>query len=325
MKEKLIEYYNDGKFKIIGTYFDKKLHGTYEEYYQNGLLKEKGEYKYGNKTGSYLYYHDNGNLHKSITYESHDGKELKRGPYKIFDKDGTLIREGTHDSIGDRYKEYYSNGNVKLEVEYIASDSIIMTSYYEDGKLHKIDTMEGECVEYYDNGQLKEKKNYYSHILDGPYESYFKNGQLKEKATYKLYDNQASVYHGDYELYYENGQIRAKGMFKNGRKFGLFEKFHENGQLRERGNYIFKDWASIGNLKLYYEDADLKYHNHLDEAKYKVPDVLHGIFESYYDNGILKERANYRRGKKDGTYLSYNENGKLLKKDIYKNGKPIRS
>jgi len=52
---------------------------------------------------------------------------------------------------------------------------------------------------------------------------------------------------------------------------------------------------------------------------------LYGIFESYYDNGILKERANYRRGKKDGTYLSYNENGKLLKKDIYKNGKPIRS
>lgn len=306
MKEELIEYHDNGKVKKSGTYIDKKLHGAYEEYYKNGYLKEKGEYKNGFKTGLYLYYHDNGNLHKAITYESYDGKEIKQGPYKFFDRDGALQREGSYS--GDSYKEFYSNGNIKSEV-----NPITVKSYYEDGKLHKIVTIEGENVEYYDNGQLKEKwiNNY--HSLEGPYESYFKNGQLKEKATYKHYKS-VSVYHGDYKLYYKNGQIKAKGVFKNGLKFGLFEKFYENGQLRERGNYIFKDWNSIGNLKLYYEDADLKYHNHLDEAKYEVPDILHGIFESYYENGILKERANYSDGEKDGTCLLYDEDGKLLNK-----------
>ena len=47
--------------------------------------------------------------------------------------------------------------------------------------------LEGQYERYYENGQLKIKKNGKDRKQCGPYEEYYENGQLKKKGTYKDY------------------------------------------------------------------------------------------------------------------------------------------
>ena len=41
----------------------------------------------------------------------------------------------------------------------------------------------------------------------------------------------------------------------------------------------------------------------------------------YHENGQLKEKGNYKDGKKEGEWLSYHENGQLFTKENHKDGK----
>jgi len=45
------------------------------------------------------------------------------------------------------------------------------------------------------------------------------------------------------------------------------------------------------------------------------------ICYSYYENGIIKEKTNYKNNLKDGTSFIYDESGQLVSIDTYKNGK----
>jgi len=47
----------------------------------------------------------------------------------------------------------------------------------------------------------------------------------------------------------------------------------------------------------------------------------HGLWETYYENGLLKNKANYRDGKNDGTWEVYSYDGSLSVKGIFKDGK----
>jgi antitoxin component YwqK of YwqJK toxin-antitoxin module len=40
-------------------------------------------------------------------------------------------------------------------------------------------------------------------------------------------------------------------------------------------------------------------------------DVLNGVSESYYPNGILQESKTYKKGKLNGTHIKMYENGKM--------------
>ncbi|WP_338987250.1 hypothetical protein [Fusobacterium polymorphum] len=74
-----------------------------------------------------------------------------------------------------------------------------------------------------------------------------------------------------------------------------------------------------GNFESFYENGNLKekgkvYQEYLDTKFEKI-----GNFECFYENGKLKERGNYRYpGKKDGLFEYYSQNGKLIKKKIIK-------
>ena len=70
------------------------------------------------------------------------------------------------------------------------------------------------------------------------------------------------------------------------------EEFHSNGKLKIRINYQPK---SDGGKE-------------------------HGLFESYYKNGKLSSKENYKDGKRDGLWEGYHENGRLDVKGCYNNG-----
>ena len=46
-----------------------------------------------------------------------------------------------------------------------------------------------------------------------------------------------------------------------------------------------------------------------------------GAWVSYYENGQLTYKGNYKNGKKEGAWVSYWMNGQLYYKGNYKNGK----
>jgi len=52
-------------------------------------------------------------------------------------------------------------------------------------------------------------------IRDGEYIEYFENGNIREKCNFVN-----NTYHGKYESYYENGIMEKSGMYENDEKQG---------------------------------------------------------------------------------------------------------
>ena len=83
----------------------------------------------------------------------------------------------------------------------------------------------GILVEYFENGQLKQKGNHKDGEQDGSYETYDENGQLKQKGNHK-----DGEWVGLLETYHENGQLELKGNLKDGKEHGLFNYFNQDGE-----------------------------------------------------------------------------------------------
>ena len=48
-----------------------------------------------------------------------------------------------------------------------------------------------------------------------------------------------------------------------------------------------------------------------------------GIVESYYENGNLRNKVNYKDGKKDGVWVNFNQDGSLEKTETWKDDEKI--
>lgn len=68
-----------------------------------------------------------------------------------------------------RYRDYYTNGVMKSEGEYVSIDR-------DDDKKTVFD---GECVSYFENGKVKEKRRLFNGILHGEYTSYYDSGLVE--------------------------------------------------------------------------------------------------------------------------------------------------
>ena len=61
------------------------------------------------------------------------------------------------------------------------------------------------------------------------------------------------------------------------------------------------------------------------EAKRIDDEVKNDVVETYYDNGQLKSRANYKDDKLDGLHESWYKNGQPQESTMYKDGKPDKA
>ncbi len=93
-------------------------------------------------------------------------------------------------------------------------------------------------------------------------------------------------------------------------------------KLQEEKKYDWLDWVYV-NCKLsglcesWYENGQLAYRKNYKAGKED------GLWESWYENGKLEYRANYKAGKEDGLCERWYENGKLEYRRNYKAGKII--
>ena len=67
----------------------------------------------------------------------------------------------------------------------------------------------------------------------------------------------------------------------------------------------------------YFENGQLQ-----QRANFKAGE-LDGLYESYFENGQLTSRSNWKAGKRDGLGEIYNENGQLTSRSNWKAGERI--
>jgi len=129
------------------------------------------------------------------------------------------------------------------------------------GKIRK-GKIEGQWLEYHQNGQLWIKKNYKDGKQEGKWTEYHSNGQLWFKSNYTEGKKE-----GQWLQYYNDGELRDKGNYRKGKREGEWLNYNHKGQLQ---------------YEEYYKDGK-----------------VHGesFFYTYYENGQLKETNIYKDGK----------------------------
>jgi len=179
--------------------------------------------------------------------------------------------------------EYFDNGDESNYINY---------EYYENGRIHRIDTIHGDQVvgtpiEYYPSGVVHRKdtlfhpRNIKSTQWDGIMTNYFEDGKIsgqfevrsgKIKGFSRHYDRSGNllktyylddtIKNGEYREYHPNGKIYVKTAYKHDTLTGFVFLFDENGDsLKYYNTYKgelsmpYKRWLSNGNI-LYGAFAD---------------------------------------------------------------------
>ena len=110
---------------------------------------------------------------------------------------------------------------------------------------------EGVRKSFYENGNLREEKEFRNGQLNGTTKGYFENGSLWWETNYK---NDRKD--GAWKVYYENGNYAETGAHENGKPIGIWKRYHENGNLSsemhsENGKFIITNiYNEAGNLIL---------------------------------------------------------------------------
>lgn len=283
-------------------------------------------YVNGKKEGNSLYYHPTGELKLIVYYK--DGK--KQGLSREFSRDSTLItvvqykdnyvinreRVNRIDEEGNKqgtFREYYSNGRVKKEENYLDNQlhgyyrefdgkgDLILALRYERGKvMEEIDEDMKELLDmkstFDQEGRLIFTGGYKEGIpvgihrffdTAGVVENAYLYNELGQKVSEGIIDAQG-IRRGPWTDFYPTGEVRAKGSYENNLKSGSWNYYLSNGSLEQKGRF------ERGRIM--------------------------GIWNWYYPNGNLWREESYFNGREDGLFVEYDPDGNILTKGDYIGG-----
>lgn len=308
-------YYSDGKLAYIKELKIVKgeapiQNGKYIEYYKNGQIKVQGYYKEGKRDGEFKAFLRNGKSAGSIFY-----------------KDGKIIK-----STLTNFMKENASFSILTDINYNLNSHKIVSSEFPNGLLetyftfNKNGILDGENREYYEEGDIKSIFYFKNNVVDGTSISYYQNGNIQEKNTYKNGEE-----NGEGILYYENGNIKEKYFMKNDKLDGEATAYFEDGKIRNKS--IFKDGVKLEEevykdneiIKNTFRNSEIIQQDIYSKNKKLVlrKNLLNdGKIEyiSYYENGVIKEKAYFINGKQEKEHFFYDEKGNLIKTEIYKNG-----
>ncbi len=225
---------------------DARFTGKLEGFYRDGTKKWEIEYKDGRRDGLMQIWADNGVLYKKLSYVS----GLKEGPCQTF-------RSHSHRDL-----RLPGDGSLVSEVGYLAG------------------VKEGEEIEWYPHGWIKERRVYVNGLLDGPAVSYFNkkygpdgypmdDGSPQKVMSENYYIN--GLLNGTSISYWENGQIGSMGEYIDGKMNGVHKKWYKDGTLKEETHYQLGQKS--GEWRLWHPNGCLQsityYNNDLPTGDYK--------------------------------------------------------
>jgi antitoxin component YwqK of YwqJK toxin-antitoxin module len=190
----------------------------------------------------------------------------------------------------------------------------------------------GVWEEWYDNGQMKEKKTFERGVVVGTstewYESGVKKsesiglGENKLKLTIyyptgeKEYESIRDIVDGNQiynlKIYYTNGQLKEDATIRNKKLEGYYAKWYETGLKWCEG--VFTNSLENGPWREWFTTGELEKEYHYVNGK------EHGIQKVYYKNGKLHSQYPYVNGNCHGTVTYWSEDGIVISTKNYNNG-----
>jgi TonB family protein len=116
--------------------------------------------------------------------------------------------------------------------------------------------------------------------------------------------------------YYLSGKEQMTGTYKSIRpddREGVFTWYFPSGKKQQECEY--KNNLLHGLFQEWYEDGQIKIKENFNEG---LPD---GPMKQWRKDGKLELDVQYSKGEKHGYFISYYENGQMARKELYDNGK----
>lgn len=205
-------FYSSEKVKEIIPLLEGMLSGVLKSFYESGNPKEEITYLNGVQTGERIEYYENGNKKFSISKSKNPKGNLHAHFYANGNIKSTEIYITEHDRDG-KWIQYYPNGQMKSETEFINEEFFVQNCWKEDGtQIMKDGT--GLYINEYSifDGEIdrneQEYKNYKRHGKQYSYTNdkltlYQEMVEGKEHGLTKSYDEDGNVTE---ETIYENGE-----------------------------------------------------------------------------------------------------------------------
>ena len=276
-------------------------------YYENGKLKKEIPFENDKKQGIGFEYDHNENIISITRYRNNEiiiNEQINR-----YNNNGA--KEGT-------WKEFYDNGKVKEEKNYIDGKlNGLFKIYNEEGKLlETLNYINGQVdlsgenyeidinikEEYDDQGNLIFQGSYKNEKPVGTHRWFDNNGNVIESKIYNIYGNVISEgivclngkEDGEWTYYYNNGKVKSKGTYNKGNKNKKWTYYYINGKVQQVGNY--SNGKCNGNWKWYYETGEL-----LKEEFYLYGNLDGEVIE-YSEKGDIISKGNYVEGFKESVW-----------------------
>ena len=188
----------------------------------------------------------------------------------------------------------------------------------------------GKWLWFSDDEVVIVKEGSYKHGLKhGYFKEYDLDGNLISATKYvdgEIFEKAEELQKLDVRTdYYPSGIVKVVGTYtKDGIPEGVRREYDQNGNIEKSfifrygkiiGEGIFTDSGQKQGLwNEYYDDGILKAQgNYTDDKK-------DGYWKYFYKNGNLEERGKYILGNPDSTWFWYYSDGKLLRKENFYNG-----
>jgi len=277
-------YFESGKLKMRGQLRDNTNYGLWRFYYENGNVSMEGEIYHGQREGAWNFYFESGFLKSTGNFKN--GK--KTGIWNHYYEDKTIKAQAFYKGEMGLYREFYSNGKVKLE------------GYNRAGK------SDSTWIYFYENGVKQAEGEYEDGQRNGQWTFFHDNGNISALGTYHLGEKS-----GNWQYFHENGKISSEGEEKKGKKEGYWRIYDNQGLLKGDGHFQ----NGSGEYTEYYDSGNIKVKGEMNNG-INVGDWLY-----YYEDGSLEGKCNFVNG--EGQYTGYYPSGKIKMKGAIKDGKNV--
>jgi antitoxin component YwqK of YwqJK toxin-antitoxin module len=267
-------------------------------------------------------------LYGKDTINKTDAEGKKQGKWVLFGKHkpGTCYEQNQKTEEG----KYADNRKAGIWVEFYCNGNLKNKLTFTNGR------PDGYAIMFNENGKISEEGTWKTNRWVGNYKLYYDNGEVQHEFVF----NQNGKREGAQKYYYDNGQVAIEGNFVNGKESGIIKEFYENGEVKAEKNYADGnvDLASIKefepkkpmpkksdipaeNAPVVKVKEDEKPNEADKKGKVTGPLVLNGQQTLYNRNKQITKDGFFKDNRfMDGKAYFYDDNGILQRVAVYKNG-----
>lgn len=279
-----LDFYPEGAIRTERNYRDDLLHGYYKEYDLRGKLLVTLLYENGKVTGTDV---DNSAQIDIQNRYDDSGRLIYSGPF----------REGVPVGI---HREFNPDGSVKNSRIYNDNGLLISEGIVDEGGNRR-----GPWKDYSPSGVVTAEGIYAESRRTGTWKFYNTEGKLEQAGSYIN-----GRIDGTWRWYYPNGELLREEDYFQGRRDGTYTEYTRTGEIIARGTYA--DGERNGEWKITTGD-------NTEEGTYLLG-LRDGLWRSWYPNGKLRFRGEFKQGNPDGRHIFYYDSGRQKEDGYYKNG-----